>query len=536
MIQVKTGGTVPKDIVLIVIKARMDHYKKTRKINLIYLLLIFVCLRTSLNLMKSKELTSERLRITAWNLRGLTSASIYLKKLFGETDILVLNEHNSYECDLHKLELLHSEFTCLAKSSRDLNISNYGKVVGHSGVAVLWRKCFSASIRPLPNLGSDRICVIEISMQNKQKLYVIGVYLPHRTSVIADFETELIELENLIKSDIAGGAYLIIGDWNCHFGESYGSRCWGKESPNAELAVHFIERCVLSVVDVTNVCTGPNYTYINENGYTAFIDHRAVSASLLKNVNRCTIHEDELSNTSDHLPVFIELDVQPIPTFPLPKRRSKIKWSSKSESEISNLYSVYLDQMVEYYLTKNEFPHDYKQWTKEIVEKAIEMITLCMKVASSALPKTKALCKAKSYWTKDLSSSSKEKKQAWRQWVMAGRPKSDDNFIWITYKKAKKQFQQEQRQAQYKFEQKCVDDIEKAGVCDQRQFWHMVNKYKKKSNLCHPVKRKDGSLVTDPCEISNLFRSSIMRNCILRWMIKTLIIHLRKKWKMKLLT
>ena len=282
MIQVKTGGTVPKYIVLIVIKARMDHYKKTQKINWIYLLLIFVCLRTSLNLMKSKELTSERLRITAWNLRGLTSASIYLKKLFAETDILVLNEHNLYQCDLHKLELLHSEFTCLAKSSRDLNTSNYGKVVGHSGVAVLWRKCLSASICPLPNLGSDRICVIEISMQNKQKLYVIGVYLPHRTSVIADFETELIELENLIKSDIAGGAYLIIGDWNCHFGESYGSRCWGIESSNAEFAVHFIERCVLSVVDVTNVCIGPNYTYINENGYTAFIDHCAVSASLLK--------------------------------------------------------------------------------------------------------------------------------------------------------------------------------------------------------------------------------------------------------------
>ena len=112
-------------------------------------------------------------------------------------------------------------------------------------------------------------------------------------------------------------------------------------------------------------------------------------------MSRCTIHEDELSNTSDHLPVFIELDVQPIPTFPLPKSRSKIKWSSKSESEISNLYSVYLDQMVEYYLTKNEFAHDYEQWTKETVEKAIEMITLCMKVASSTLPKTKALGKAK---------------------------------------------------------------------------------------------------------------------------------------------
>ena len=49
-----------------------------------------------------------------------------------------------------------------------------------------------------------------------------------------------------------------------------------KESLNAGLAVHFIERCVLSVVVVTNVCSCPYYTYINENGHTAFIEHCAV--------------------------------------------------------------------------------------------------------------------------------------------------------------------------------------------------------------------------------------------------------------------
>ena len=70
----------------------------------------------------------------------------------------------------------------MAKSSSDLNVMNYGKVIGHCGIAIMWQKHLSVSIRALLNIGSDRICVIEMCFAGKEKLHIIGVYLPHKSS------------------------------------------------------------------------------------------------------------------------------------------------------------------------------------------------------------------------------------------------------------------------------------------------------------------------------------------------------------------
>ena len=96
------------------------------------------------------------------------------------------------------------------------------------GCAILWHKKLGNCIRPLPELGSDRICVIELTIGNGDKLYIIGVYLPYQGCQIADFREEFQKLQAILDEFYHKGSFCVIGDWNCQFSTDYGvrgSRC-----------------------------------------------------------------------------------------------------------------------------------------------------------------------------------------------------------------------------------------------------------------------------------------------------------------------
>lgn len=89
------------------------------------------------------------LRISAWNSRGMTSAQPYLKHLMQSADIVAISEHQMYECDLNRPDHIDEDFASLGRSSADLNGINRGRVPGHCGVAIVWRKSMSHLIRPI---------------------------------------------------------------------------------------------------------------------------------------------------------------------------------------------------------------------------------------------------------------------------------------------------------------------------------------------------------------------------------------------------
>lgn len=238
----KTGGIARKstEAETIIIRPMHEH----TSIAIIWLMLFCLYCSALINIsvnMSSSESDSQ-LRITAWNMRGFVSSKSYLYNLTMNNDVIVLNEHHLYDCDLHKLDTVNDNFTCFARCSTDLDVFNYGKIPGHCGIAIMWRKCLSNIIRPLPKIGSDRVCAIEVCAPKAEKLYIIGVYLPHRNSKIGCFETEVSVIEQVIMSEAVNGHCVVIGDWNCQFEETYGDRCCGSGSINAEVAKLFVNR------------------------------------------------------------------------------------------------------------------------------------------------------------------------------------------------------------------------------------------------------------------------------------------------------
>ena len=193
-------------------------------------------------------------------------------------DIMIITEHHLYESQAHKFRDINCEMDfCSKSSSRLRNINVYNKF-GEGGVAIFWKKSLSHIIRPLPKLGSDRLLVIEIN--GSTRWYVVGAYLPQQACTIASIHDELATMQQIITDLSSKGSVLIIGDLNCHLGDECGERAWGLTTPHGALLKHICLENQLEIVDLTEKCTGPRYTYMSYKGHCSYVDHCIVDKSL----------------------------------------------------------------------------------------------------------------------------------------------------------------------------------------------------------------------------------------------------------------
>ena len=93
---------------------------------------------------------------------------------------------------------------------------------GKGGVAILYRKNLSFSIREIPCYDSNRIIDIELKTSNGSNLYILGVYLPSDSN-INSYAQELNMLENLYSHYLNYGKVIIAGDFNASLIETIGT-------------------------------------------------------------------------------------------------------------------------------------------------------------------------------------------------------------------------------------------------------------------------------------------------------------------------
>ena len=127
---------------------------------------------------------------------------------------------------------------------------------------------------------------------------------------ISDFDHHLDVLENVIEEYKDSSEVIIMGDYNCHFGEEIGKRFWGTTTPNAKQFYKMLKRNSMCVVDKDNeICYGPKYSFHVDGVGETYIDHIAVSLTLLDSIQECCVLEDCLQNTSDHLALYLSIDI-----------------------------------------------------------------------------------------------------------------------------------------------------------------------------------------------------------------------------------
>ena len=105
----------------------------------------------------------------------------------------------------------------------------------------------------------------------------------------------------------------------------------------------------------------------------------------------------------------------------------------------------------------------------------------------------------KPYWNSELTQLARTKQAAWHMWVQSGRHRGKHPDF-LKLKEVKKLFRKKQKESEKLWEQSRMEEINLSGEIDQKHFWLLVNRSKKKSGLLHPIKTADGKIITDPLE------------------------------------
>ena len=157
------------------------------------------------------------------------------------------------------------------------------------------------------------------------------------------------------------------------------------------------------------------------------------------------------------------------------------------------------------------------QNVNKCIENVISDLVSAILDASKNLPVKEAKKHLKPYWNMQLSKLAKDKKDAWKTWVKSGRCRGN-NPDFLQFKNLKKIFRFNKKQAEIQYELDKLDEIRKSHQMDQKYFWYLVNKRKKKSGRLHPIKLKCGKIVTDPNvqrnEWKNYFQELYTPKCL----------------------
>ena len=464
--------------------------------------IFFGFLITAIMTFSSGTVKNTHVTLASWNMRCIFDcAKPYLRQLANEATILTVSEHGLFPCELYKFGTEYTDYENIAKSSSHLSDTDFGTKQGIGGCAILWSKDISNIVKPLNDVGTDRICAIQVQPRDDLNLYVVAVYMPHQGCQIASFADELSALESIINELSAMGEVLVIGDINVHLGPEHGKRGWGKSSKNGGRFMGAMTRCQMYVYDI-NEGIGPRYTYMSGSAKT-YLDHCMVSEGIRPLISRCEVLQDDVENVSDHLPLIVEINVPP--TCQDKIEREQVAWHKASPEDIQYLYTQPLEAALSPIFWSHginprhvlQDPSCTADSLQVNLDEFVVKVTDAIHKAGKNLPQIKYNKFLKPYWDRELTQLSKESKAARWAWKNAGRPTDIDNPILIAYKSAKREFRRNQRMKTYIYE---LESMKKLGECqelDQKYFWYAVNKHRKKCNGLNPIQNDAGQLLTD---------------------------------------
>ena len=167
--------------------------------------------------MNKHQNMSNNIRIATLNVGGLFCNVLYVEQCLINTDILVIQEHWLYPDSISFLQSLHPDFCGWGRLSNGLNLNSIWRR-GKGGIAVLWHKALNATIQIMDDIGNDRIIAIQLRVDDTRNFYIVGTYLASANQPIAFYKESVDELDVVINELSNRGAYMILGDFNCHIG------------------------------------------------------------------------------------------------------------------------------------------------------------------------------------------------------------------------------------------------------------------------------------------------------------------------------
>ena len=433
------------------------------------------------------------LKIACFNVRGIMSCTKYLGTLLDDQsiDIIGICEHWLFPNSLQYIQTLHTDFDGFGGCSTKCDaLTSHHR--GQGGVAFMYRKSLTPLITAI-DIEDDRICGLAVKLNDGMMLKVFMVYLPSSNYCSAVYSGYLEKLYDIYHTHLdEQSECIIMGDFNC---EIRGDKCNRCTPTRGNLLTSFLHDTSYTSVNIKDLCTGPNYTFdpMDTHQNTTHIDHILVESCRMSWVNNCMIVDEEC-NTSDHLPICIELSiplVQNIPTATF--KRVCLKWNSYTKDDIFTLYTLKLQEALDKICIPDAESATISQ-TEEYYNSIVSTLKIC---ALQNIKQKQYMVHAKPFWNRALKDLYNNMRLQRQHWVKESRPRSPFSSSYFEYKNAKRLFRREMRNQELQWQKREYEEIEKSCEMDQHTFWKLVKRKQQKGpSKAYEMKFENGTCHT----------------------------------------
>ena len=247
---------------------------------------------------------AKQVNFISLNCHGLKANISYVESLLNSYDVIFLSEHwlSNFERPLLK-NISVSHHILFQNAEKHANGRPFG------GNCFLVNKDLFKSFDILHQ--DKHIFSLKLTC-SESPIILIGVYLTasqNNSECQDEYLSQLALISALLEQYADEAECVVVGDFQSFPTQIYDTKI--RNHPSRNILSHHLKSFLLNNdLDLIDIASGdgPNYTYHHVSlQRQSYIDHIVVSKfSSLDTVN-CGVLEDQILNTSDHLPVFISL-------------------------------------------------------------------------------------------------------------------------------------------------------------------------------------------------------------------------------------
>ena len=351
----------------------------------------------------------------------------------------------------------------------------------------------------MDEFGDERVIVIKITPEKSQPMYVVNAYLPSSNYSYEGFYSSVAGLIEIYECLRQCGQVIIAGDLNTCI--NMGTRrhiSTGHDTRRIETVNNFVCNTDQYSVVTDIMCGGPVGTFCPHNtSVMTQIDHIIMDKSMYTLVSEAYVHDDNVINSSDHLPVSMTPRVD-VPRMRLPvQTRSVYKWERADLDQ----YRTILTQQLE----SRGLCHDVNIQNVAELNLYYERLVICIiQSADQTIPTTRFNNHLRPFWSPELKALHKEKKRLRAIWVRGGKPRGMSHDSYGTYKDAKRVFSKQYKCDAATFEEEQLNKVANDMEMDHKMFWRYVNRTRQRPDNYHAIQDGD-DIITKPEEQATMW-------------------------------
>ena len=301
-------------------------------------------------------------------------------------------------------------------------------------------------------------------------------------------------VEGLYHHYSAYGTVVIAGDMNASCLDSY---CIS--SVKSRILTNFVERNLLGIPMIDFDIQGESYTFVQKQ---TMLDYILVpKMSQLNLLSYKILEEGFFSMTSDHLPIFAEMEFVCSKHNLLYSATSLPAWHKASPENIENYRVTWRERL--------SVLESYDINTTEDLDVFCNTFTqVLLECANTVIPQSSYKPYKRPDWTRDVKEAHDAERAKRRIWLSEGRPRGMHHESYREYKRAKRAFRNALDLAHDKYMQDSFRDIDEAAECDLRLFWKLIHRQKPRARRHYPeIIDCHGVVQNDPDGVAEAFAS-----------------------------